>query len=524
MSEPIFRLSASELAQLIRAGELSATEVVEAHIARIEAVDPRLNAVAIPLFDEARTDAAAADDALARSGEIGPLHGVPITIKEQFRVAGTQTTLGASEQIGNVYDHEGPLVTALRRAGAVILGKTNIIQTLAGWESDNPVYGRTNNPWNLDRSPGGSSGGEGAIVAAGGSALGLGGDFGGSIRIPAHFCGVHGFKPTSRRLTNDDFATDLLTSGQEAVIPQPGPIARSVPDLELAMAVLAKTSMHHTRDVVPPVPWSEPPEVDPAELRIGMYTDNGYFPVASSVKRAVEEAGAVLEGLGATVEPIRGPDAHEGVRLFLRTASAGGSADIFRLLGDEKPIAQVAGLLRGVKLPGPLRPLVAKLMESRGQIQVARQIRNLQPCPAGQYFEIVEARNAYRDAFEQSLDGAGLDAVICPPAALPAFTHGSSEHLFPAVSYALVYNVLGAPAGVVSVTRVRPDEPRVRARSRDMADITAGEVEADSVGLPLGVQVVARHWDDHLVLAIMALLEAQFGGTADYPSPEGQAI
>lgn len=156
----IIGLSASALAEGIRTGKFSATEVTDAHIERIEAVNPRLNAVVIPMFDEARAQASAADEALRQGTEVGPLHGVPVTIKEQYRVAGTQTTLGATKQIGNVYDDEGPLVTKLRTAGAIVLGKTNIIQTLAGWESDNPVYGRSNNPWNLDRSPGGSSGGK----------------------------------------------------------------------------------------------------------------------------------------------------------------------------------------------------------------------------------------------------------------------------------------------------------------------------------------------------------------------------
>ena len=176
-------------------------------------------------------------------------------------MAGTQTTLGASARVGNVYGDEGPLVSALRSAGAVAMGNTKIIQTLAGWESDNPVYGRTNNPWNVDRTPGGSSGGEAAIIAAGGSPLGLAGDFGGSTRLPAHFCGVHGFKPTSTRLTNADFATGLLGYGQEAFIPKPGPIARSVGDLALAMQIFAATSLTPAFDLVPPVPWRDPERI-----------------------------------------------------------------------------------------------------------------------------------------------------------------------------------------------------------------------------------------------------------------------
>ncbi len=348
--ETITDLSASELAQQIKAGHLTAQAVVEAHIKRIEAVNPQLNAIVIPLFKEALTQAMEADRARSRGEPLGPLHGVPITIKEQHRVKGTQTTLGATNKIGNVYNSEGPLVSKLRQARAIILGKTNILQTLAGWESDNHVYGRTNNPWNLERSPGGSSGGESAIIAARGSPLGLAADFGGSIRIPAHFCGLHGLKPTSGRLTNDDFPPDLLAvgNGQEVLSQLPGLIARTVADIQLVMTLFAETSMETTSDQVAPVPWPDPAAVQVKGMHLGMYNDNGYFPASPALRRAVSEAANALRKRGATVEPFTPPDAIEGGRIFLGVVSAGRGKDYKRLLGDEKPIQQVAGLMRGL--------------------------------------------------------------------------------------------------------------------------------------------------------------------------------
>lgn len=164
-------LSATELARRIKAGEVSAVEVVDAHIRRIEAVNPKLNAVVVPLYEQARAQAAAADAAQARGDALGALHGVPVTIKECCHVAGTPSTAGLTGQMNHRADRDGPLVSRLRTAGAIVLGKTNVPQLLLYYESDNPVYGRTNNPWNLERSPGGSSGGEGAIIAAGGSPL-----------------------------------------------------------------------------------------------------------------------------------------------------------------------------------------------------------------------------------------------------------------------------------------------------------------------------------------------------------------
>lgn len=517
-------LSASELALKTKAGELSAVEVTEAHIRRIETVNPVLNAVVIDLFDQARAQAREADKTRSRGDPLGALHGVPVTIKEQYRVKGTQTTLGATSKIGHIAQSEGPLVRKLRDAGAIILGKTNIIQTLAGWECDNRVYGRSNNPFDSDRSPGGSSGGEGAIIAARGSALGLAGDLGGSTRIPAHFCGVHGLKPTSGRLTNDDFARGLLPGGQELFIPQPGPIARTVADLQLAMELFAETSMETTTDLVPPVPWADPARVAIKGMRIGMYTDNGYFPASPALRRAVEDAAAALRDQGAIVEPLTPPDVVEGMRLFLGAFSAGGAEGFKRLLGREKPIPQVATSTRAAPPPF-VRQILAGILRARGQNHVARLLSFIGRRRTEEFWRLVEDRNLYQARFHQTLDQGGFDAVLCPPFALPAVTHGATEHLFPAATYALVYNVLGAPAGVVSTTRVRPGEESDRAISKDMADITACQVEQGSAGLPVGVQVVARHWRDDVVLAVMAALESHFRTTADYPArPDADLI
>ncbi len=516
--ETITSLSASALAEKVRAGELSSLEIVEAHIRRIGDVNGDLNAVVIPLFEQALVAAVEADAKRARGEPLGRLHGVPVTIKEQYRVAGTQTTLGIVSQIGNVYRDEGPLVTALRKEGAIILGKTNIIQTLAGFESDNRVYGRSSNPWNLDRTPGGSSGGEGAIVAVGGSPLGLAGDFAGSTRIPAHFCGVQGFKPTSGRLSNADFPPDMLAGGQEAVIPQPGPIARTVADLELAMEIFARASQDAAPDMAPPVPWPDPDKVHVADLRIGYYTDNGYFPASPALRRAVEEAVAALREMGASVAPFTPPDTAEGVRIFLGAVSAGGGKDYQRLLGDEKPIPQVQGMFRGFSIPPLVKAFLPRIMRARGQNYVAHLIECMGARSTEAYWQIVEARTAYRMRFVQALEAGGFDAILCPPCALPAVTHGSSGNLFPAISYGLVYNVIGAPAGVVAVTRVREGEESDRRVGRDLADITAQQVELGSAGLPVGVQVVARHWREDIALAVMAALEAHFRMRPDYPT------
>src|SRR5262245_35155082 len=277
-------LSASELARRITAGYLSSQEVVEAHIRRIEAVNPRLNAVVVPLFEQARAEASRADRLREQGTLLGPLHGVPITLKEQFMVSGTPTTVGLLSYKSKVMGQEGPLVRRLRQAGAIVLGKTNVSQLLLSLSGscENPVYGRTNNPWDLARTPGGSSGGEAAIIAAGGSPLGLGGDNGGSIRIPAHFCGLYSLLPTARRLTNLDTAPYAEVAGQEATIAQPCPIARSAQDLRLAMSILAAPGLNALDPSVPQIPWPSS-VVSLAGLRIGVFTDNGVFSAAPAV-------------------------------------------------------------------------------------------------------------------------------------------------------------------------------------------------------------------------------------------------
>ena len=211
------------------------------------------------------------------------LHGVPVTVKECFDVTGTPSTVGLSTRSGHRAASDAPVVARLRQAGAIILGKTNVSQLLMFVEADNPVYGRTNNPWNADRSAGGSSGGEGAIVAARGSALGLGTDIGGSVRVPAHCCGIHSIKPTPGRLSVEG-TVDIIGAAARAAIPDSGGLlARHVDDLRLALNVLSRA-----RD----------PRTGPGELRIGVYEDDGFFPASATIRRAVNEAAAALTDRG----------------------------------------------------------------------------------------------------------------------------------------------------------------------------------------------------------------------------------
>lgn len=511
-------LSATEIARQIKTGITSACEVVEAHIRRIEEVNSHLNAVVFPLFSQARQEAEAADLAQRRGEKLGPLHGVPITIKEALLVEGTPTTFGLLNQRTHRATKDGPLVSRLRQAGAIILGKTNVSQLTIYIEADNPLYGRTNNPWDLARSPGGSSGGEAAIIAAGGSALGLGADFGGSIREPAHFCGIHGLKPTSGRLTMQDTRYDLFAVGQEGVLAQCGPMARSVADLTLAMNILAAPGLGAIDAAIAPVPWPDSAEVTLKNLRVAVYTDDGYFPAAPALRRAVQEAAEALRSRGAQVEEWAPPHVSEALHLFFGLVTADGGVLYKRALQRDKPAPQIADLLSIGSLPRPLRHTIANLMKLGGQSRLPAVLHSIANRSALEYWELVEARTNYRQKFMAAMDAGNYDVILCPPASLPALLHGSTATLPDFDSYARLYNLLGMPAGVVAATRVRAGEESDRVSSRDLVERTARATETGSAGLPVGVQVVGRHWREDVVLSVMTALEEHFSVLADYPS------
>jgi fatty acid amide hydrolase len=514
MSE-LVRLTATALAAGIRSGEFSAVEVAAAHINRIEQVNPRLNALIATRFPEARAEAEATDAARRRGEPLGPLAGVPVTMKDCFDVAGLPTTIGLKRLAGKLADKDSPLVERLRKAGAIVLGKTNVPQLMLLHECSNPAFGRTLNPWNSDRTAGGSSGGEAAIIAAGGSPLGLANDLGGSIRLPAHFCGIQGFKPTNRRLTR--LGTIGCFTGMEAIESQPGPMARSVDDLTLAMNVLAAPGLERIDPNVPPVPWRDPSAVQLAGLRVAMWTFDGYFTLAPALRRAVDEAAAALRSFGVEVEPFEPPGIQEAMRLYFGILSADGAREAQNWLAGEAADPQVARLIQLGRIPRAIRPPVAAILRIFGQRGLARTLTKTGPISAADYWRLTDERAKYTRRFLTALDAGRFDAMLCPAHALPALTHGSFRYLLSAASYSVLFNLLGLPVGVVAATTVRPGEESERRASHDRVERAALAVEAASAGLPVGVQVAARHWREDIVLALMSALEAHFRRQNGYP-------
>ena len=293
-------LSARELAQRIAGRELSAVEALDAHLARIERRNPELNAVVSLDVESARRQAEAADLALARGEVHGPLHGVPITLKDGNDVAGLRTTLG-TEIFDRVADEDGAVAARLRAAGAIIIGHTNVAPFLADYQSANAIFGRTSNPWNFGRTAGGSSGGAAAAVAAGMTPLEIVSDLGGSIRLPAHFCGVYGLKPTEHRVPMTGFFR--LPPGAPRtvrILSCLGPLARDLDDLALAVSIVAGPDGVDTD--VPPVPLVAMPAARIADLRIAYATTVPGAIVASSLSERVGRVANLAASAGARVE------------------------------------------------------------------------------------------------------------------------------------------------------------------------------------------------------------------------------
>lgn len=494
-NEELCSLSGRALAQKIRRGEVSALDAVEAHIARIEAVNPRLNAVVVKRYDEARAEARELDRRRAAGQPPGPLGGVPITVKESLDVAGTPSTFGMPSQKSILAGSDNEYVARLRAAGAIVLGKTNVSQLLLFLETDNPLYGRSNHPLREDRSPGGSSGGQAAIIAAGGSALGLGTDIGGSIRVPATFCGLAGIKPTAGRM--DDPSLGSLSPGQRAILSQVGVLARDVGDVALALSLTNGD-----------IPLGDPSSVDVGKLRVGFYTDDGTLTPAPAVQRAVREAAAALRASGAEVVEWTPPDVPYAMDLFVGILSADRFAGCRRTLAGNPRDRRIAKIEQIATRSRPLVWAMNGLLGLTGRRGLQQIARNYGFSDTDHFWQLCEAQLAYRRRFAAALDAARLDVILAPACALPAWRHGATEELVVAGGYAVLYNLLGYPTGVVPFTRVRPGEESVRPPSGDPMEQTARATEEGSAGLPVGVQVIGRPWREHVVLSTMVALES----------------
>lgn len=445
------------MARLIRDRQISSVELITAHLDQIHKVNPALNAVVELFAASALRDAAAADARLARGEPAGLLHGVPFSIKDSIDVEGAKCTAGTlGRENAAPAGRDATLVHRLRSAGAIPIAKTNLPDLLFAFESDNLIYGRTNNPYDLTRTSGGSSGGESALIAACGSPLGLGSDCAGSVRLPAGFCGIAGIKPTSGRLPRTGHVPP--PGGWIEALWQIGPMSRYTEDLVLALRLLVgEDEVDFTS---PPVPLSD--ATNARDLRIAFFTDNGFAPCAPAVKDAVARCAEFLTRTGIRVEERRPPNVEQAFEIELALLGADGVDGIDAYLRDVGSTSRHPLLTAWLDRMRPLRATASELAARWSQW------------------------DSYRYAMTRFFES--YDAIVCPLYTQPALKHGQSIQPgnFEGFSYTMAWNVAGAPAATVRCA------------------------EAD--GLPINVQVAAKPWRDLTALAVCQMIEAEFGG------------
>ncbi|MFN6190569.1 MAG: amidase family protein [Planctomycetia bacterium] len=477
--------SVAEIAEAVAAGSLRASDALAAHVASWQSTHARLNALVQPRHDEA-----AAEASRIAPGCAGPLAGVPLTVKECFPVRGLVTTLGIESRRQARDEATAWLVERLQAAGAVVVGKDNVPQAMYLHETDNPVWGRTNHPHAADRGPGGSSGGAAAVVAAGVVPLSLGNDLAGSIRQPAHACGIAGIMPRSTVL-GEGGAFDTMPH-LKVVRPRAGFLARSVDDLSRALgAVGVETS----------------PSERGGPLRIAWWDDAGPLDPSPAVRRAVREAVGRLQAAGAVARECDGGIARDAAWLHLAILSADGGADVRRLFAGSRPIWPVARLLRLAGVPRAARPWLAALVRATGRQIEAEGLLATGPRRGAGFEQLLHERA--RIATRVAALAADYDAIVCPVSALPALRHGTAAKLIVAAAPCLLANLLDLAAGTVPVTTVRPGEETGRGRSRDPVVRAAIECDRGSAGLPVGVQVIALTGGEATAIEVMRLIEAK---------------
>lgn len=462
LKEPadIVRLSVIGLAKLIAHRTCSARSVVEAHLSQIHTVNPQLNAVVQLCGKRALREADEADTLLATGKVKGPLHGVPVTIKDTLDTAGIISTAGTLGRKDYIPLEDATSVARLRAAGAIVLGKTNVPELAVALETDNLIYGRTNNPYALDRTAGGSAGGESAIVAAFGSPVGLGTDAGGSIRIPAHFCGLAAIKPTAGRIPRTGQFPPPL--GARASLFHISLISRSVADLGFILPIIAGPDF---RDhAIVEMPLLDFKAVALSALKVAFYTDDGTVGPTDDIANAVQRSVSALRDDGVKICEARPSCVSEAASIYHDISRGDGGAGLRRLQTD------IGTVTYSPLFNHALQFSLAPDMDSRTAV-----------------LDAFVRWDKFRNTMMEFM--GGFDAIISPVLPFTALRHGKSfeSENRAALGYCQAHNLTGWRATTVRVG-------------------TSDE------GLPIGVQIVAQPWREDIALALASVLEDRLGG------------
>jgi Asp-tRNA(Asn)/Glu-tRNA(Gln) amidotransferase A subunit family amidase len=447
--------------ELLCTGQLSVTELAEAHIRQIERLNPALNALVDFNAERVRAQAQRLDSA---TGPHGPLHGLPVTIKSSIATAGHRCEIGSLLHKGEVPAKDAVVVERMRAAGALILGTTNCPEFLMAYETANLLHGRTRNPWDLDRTPGGSSGGESAAIAAGLSAAGLGSDSGGSVRVPAHFTGICSLKPTPGRIPGRGHLPPCV--GPFSILGAIGPMARTIGDVVLLFRTLC--GQDPLDPISPPIALFEPSLDDLRTRAVGFFEDDGLVPVTQETRDAVNAAARALRDVGFRVESFR-PRTLEPLRQLWW-----------------KFFVQCGAMLYEPEIRGEHDRLSPIFKEFLGIAEAAPPLTAVELLNAWAELDVLRSKTL--DEMKE------FPILLCPVASIPAFRHqdrawtidDSTVQYFDAVRHTQWFNALASPAAVVPVG----NSPE---------------------GLPIGVQIVARPFEDETALGVAAVVDAAFG-------------
>ncbi|MFO0592233.1 MAG: amidase [Polyangiaceae bacterium] len=464
----LLTLSGLALASRIRKGELSSEAAVEAHIAQIERVNPTLNAMVKTRFDEARAEAKAADRALAEGRtDLGAFHGVPCSIKESFALQGMPNTSGLVSRRDRPAKEDAPTVAAYRKAGAIPLGVTNTSELCMWMESNNKVYGRSHNPYDPRRTVGGSSGGEGAIVASGGAPFGLGSDIGGSIRMPAFFNGIFGHKPTGGLVTSSGQYPVAVPGIEEYVCT--GPLSRRAEDMYPLLKILVGDGPGAAN-------LRDPASVDVGSLSVVVVRDDGRHKVHPELNGSLDRAAAALASKGAKVREARVNDFKYAFAVWGAMIDEAGGPSFAELMGDGTAVPIAREFVRWIRgrsehtLPALMLGAMEKVPKVVGNSHTKR---------------FIAMGHRLREEVTGLIGEHGV--LLFPPHPLPAPLHNR-----PLLSpfrwvYTGIFNVLKLP-------------------------VTAAPMGLGSEGVPLGVQIASNPHQDHLTMAVAEELERSIGG------------
>ncbi|KAK2858264.1 hypothetical protein Q7C36_006183 [Tachysurus vachellii] len=499
----IVTLPLAELSQKIRGGSLQPDAVLHAYIEKALEVNRELNCSTAVLMESLKQLEE------VESHKEGLLYGIPVSIKDNVDYKGYDSTCGVLTKLDDPVIKDSVVVSVLKKQGAIPFIKTNIPQGLLNYECSNPIYGRTVNPCNLQKTCGGSSGGEGALIAGGGSILGLGTDIGGSIRIPASFCGICGLKPTNNRISLH--GVNSCAKGGKTALSAVGPMARDVESLALCMRALLCTDMFTLDPTVPPIPFNQQVYESSEPLRIGYYENDGYFQPSPSMSRALRETRELLEQAGHTLVAFNPPRTFTAFHeLVLRGNLADAGATLLQHF-KEGPVDQCLKYqVSFCAVPVFVKKLISLLLRPIYP-RMAAAIHSI--CGVSSVADLWKQHSEAEGYIQETLaqwEKLELDVLLCPMLG-PAYNFNYTGKQSSALTYTALYNVLNFPVGVVPVTEVTDeDEEQLKhytGNYGDLWDKTFIKAIRGGVGLPVAVQCVARPWQEEMCLRLMREVE-----------------